>query len=74
MKEGEGEILTLRSENEEENEAGISPWKVWRSGEGEGEEKTIRRKEKEEEERKKRKEKNDRSFAPPPLVRALEFV
>lgn len=54
LKEGEGEILTLRSENEEENEAGISPWKVWRSGEGEGEEKTIRRKEKEEEEGKRR--------------------
>lgn len=53
-REREGETLTLRSENEEENEAGISPWKVWRSGEGEGEEKTIRRKEKEEEEGKRR--------------------
>lgn len=53
-RERKGETLTLRSENEEENEAGISPWKVWRSGEGEGEEKTIRRKEKEEEEGKRR--------------------
>lgn len=66
-REREREILTLRSENEEENEAGISPWKVWRrEREREEEEKTIRRKEEEEEEerwrRKGAREREDRHW------------
>lgn len=61
--DGERESLTLRSENQEENEAGISPWKVWRrEREREEEEKTIRRKEEEEEEEERRREREDRHW------------